>query len=137
VVVQIRAGRVNLYEGEPQSWVRTEGSTQRDLERRMAVAKLHARGLVGVRTGTLLSTIRTNNGQNSSGLYVDLIAGGGRKVRYTMFHHDGTPPHRITTRRRKSLRFIQNGHVVFRRSVWHPGTRGTFFLTRALPFAGG
>lgn len=134
--LKLTPDRITLDPGQPYIWVRTEGSVGRELELRMTRAQLAARGLVRVRTGSLLSTIRKNNGLNAQGIYTDVIAGGGR-VNYTMFEHDGTVPHRITARRRKMLRYIQNGRVIFRRSVWHPGTRGTHFLINALPAAGG
>jgi hypothetical protein len=127
--------KVTLYPGEPDLYVTDpNGPVVRDLERRMTRVQWEARRRVRVRTGTLLSTIRKKVGFRKSFAYVDVLAGQNR-LRYTMIEHDGSPAHRITARRRKSLRFVVGGRVVFRRSVWHPGTQGTEFLTRALPYA--
>lgn len=36
---------------------------------------------------------------------------------------EGTEPHAIVPVRRRALRFVANGRVVFARRVWHPGSR--------------
>lgn len=131
--------RVELYPGEPKLWVREGPEVRADLERRMSKVQRVARARVRVRTGTLLSTIRKNGGVTARGVYVDVIA-GGKGVRYVGVEEFGSAPHRITVRNRgrrtrRSLRFTVGGQVVFRRSVQHPGTTGTFFLTRSLIFA--
>ena len=116
----------------------------KDLVRRGNVVMLVAKTFVRVRTGRLRTLIRKQ--VNAKKMRVDVIAGKSGLTRYTMFEHDGTNPHIITAkkmrgrgkRRRKGmLRFTVNGQVVFRRSVKHPGTRGSQFLVRALPFAAG
>jgi hypothetical protein len=128
---------VTLYPGEPYLFTTDpNGPVVRDLERRMTRVQWEARRRVRVRTGTLLSTIRKNVGFRKTFAYVDVLAGQNR-LRYTMVEHDGSAAHRITARRRKSLRFVVAGRVMFRRSVWHPGTTGTQFLTRSLPYAAG
>lgn len=139
MAVYLRPGQVRLYQGEPKRWMVEDPSTLRDLERRMAKVKGGARSLVRRLTGYLYSTIRNNNGITARGVYVDTIAGkpGRKGTRYTMIEHDGSKPHIITPRRRKSLRFVAGGRVVFATKVRHPGTTGTEFLTRALPLAAG
>lgn len=47
------------------------------------------------------------------------------------FIENGTAAHAIVARRAKALRFVVGGQVVFRRRVWHPGTRSYFFLRNA------
>lgn len=47
----------------------------------------------------------------------------------------GTRAHRIEARNVRFLKFEQNGQTVFRRSVWHPGTRPDPFLDSAAAFA--
>lgn len=134
---QLRNVKVTLYPGEPTLFMNDpDGPVRRNLDIRMTRAQAGARRMVRVRTGRLLSSIRKNRGTSARGPYVDLIAGGAG-IRYTMFEHDGTRPHIIRARRRKSLRFMSGGQVVFAKSVRHPGTTGTQFLTRALPLAGG
>jgi hypothetical protein len=48
----------------------------------------------------------------------------------------GSKAHVIQVRRRKALRFIGSGGVVFRRRVNHPGTKPYRFLSRAVNEAG-
>jgi hypothetical protein len=47
------------------------------------------------------------------------------------FLEHGTRPHRIQPRRARVLRFSVGGHTIFRRSVRHPGTKPTRFLSQA------
>ena len=54
-----------------------------------------------------------------------------RGVPYAAAVHEGSRPHRIVARRAKALRFMMGGEVVFRKSVWHPGTKARPFLTNA------
>jgi len=51
---------------------------------------------------------------------------------YSAFVEFGTRPHMIFPRRARALRFEVGGQVVFARYVRHPGTRGQFFMRRAL-----
>jgi hypothetical protein len=135
-IAMSRAGiTVRLYPGEPWLWLQDPtGPVVRDAERRGLRMQTASRRFVGVRSGTLHATIRKQASfRRRSAVHMDLMA-GGRGARYVMAHHDGTAPHEIRARRRQSLRFVVGGRVMFRRRVWHPGTRGTRFLTRALPF---
>jgi hypothetical protein len=103
-----------------------------DLDRRAARVRSRARQLVGVDTGLLISTIRVESGPG----YRDVVAGRrGAGTKYVLPHHDGSEPHVIRPRRAKALRFVINGRVIFAARVNHPGSRGTYFLTRALPAA--
>jgi hypothetical protein len=104
----------------------------RELDRISLIVMNKARTLVGVRSGLLISTIRREDGQGPTGRYVDVVAGVPGLTGYLGYHHDGTPPHVIRPRRRKVLRFLSGGRVVYARHVNHPGSRGTHFLTRAL-----
>jgi hypothetical protein len=127
--------RVKLYPGEPKLFVDDpDGPVLRDLLRRMTRVKFESRKLVRVRTGRLFSTIDTRAGATAKGPYVAVVA-GGKGIKYTGYEHDGTAPHIIRARRRKYLRFMVNGQVVFRKQVKHPGTTGTLFLEMALPYA--
>lgn len=128
---------VRLYPGEPYRFLNEPaGPLVRDLERRMLRAQISAEQLVRVRTGTLLATIHRERSTVRRLPAVEVVAGRAR-MKYTMLEHDGTPAHVIRARRKKSLRFTVGGKVVFRKSVRHPGTRGTHFLTKSLPLAGG
>ncbi len=85
------------------------------------------------RTGRLTQSIRAEEvqGSFSDGFRVNMIAGGLR-VSYASHVEFGTRPHVIEPRRRKALRFIQNGETRFARRVRHPGTRAYHFMTNAL-----
>ncbi len=127
-------GQVTMLPGEPRAFALTDGDIGRDLDRRASNVQIGMRFRVRVRSGTLLSTIRKNPGVAATGQYVDILA-GGRKANYVLIEELGSPPHRISARNRKSLRFVWHGQVVFRQSVMHPGTTGTHFMTRSLPLA--
>lgn len=133
--------RFTFLPGEPRNFVYTEPGIRRDLQRRMKTRVLPAaKRMVGVKTGRLRANTREQSGVlATAGPFSQVVSGwtgtqGGARS-YVMPHHDGTPPHVITARRAKALRFEVSGTVIFRRQVRHPGTRGTRFLTRALPFA--
>ncbi|MGH3783139.1 MAG: hypothetical protein ACRDZY_02225 [Acidimicrobiales bacterium] len=112
-----------------------EGPVGRDLDARSLRVLASARHLVGVRTGTLLATLRRARGETAIGPYADVTAGLSGITNYLGYHMDGTPPHLITPSRRKALRFLSGGQVVFARVVHHPGTRANPFLVRALEAA--
>lgn len=128
--------------GEPKDFVYTDPGIRGDLHRRMKTRALPAaKRFVGVDTGRLRANTREQSGVlGTVGPFSQVVSGwrgtqGGAKS-YVMPHHDGSSPHIIRARRAKTLRFEQHGVIVFRKQVRHPGTRGTRFLTRALPFAG-
>jgi hypothetical protein len=126
---------VQLDKGQPREWALTEVGVGRELDRRMTRVQMGARMRIRRRTGKALSSIRKNPGKSASGQYVDVLA-GGRGMLYINYEHDGTRPHIIRPRRRKALRYPgPGGAPIFRGQVHHPGTTGTFFLTRALPLA--
>jgi hypothetical protein len=51
---------------------------------------------------------------------------------YAKFVDEPTKAHAIVARKAKMLRFYdKSGNVVFRRSVWHPGTKGSGFSDMA------
>jgi hypothetical protein len=52
------------------------------------------------------------------------------RARYASFLDEGTRTHPIRGRRGGVLRFVGRGGVVVRRSVQHPGTRGSHFTER-------
>jgi hypothetical protein len=90
-----------------------------------AVPFTHRSGAIA--KGTRYRIVRTSNG-------------AVLKIRNTAPHagyvERGTKPHRIVARRAKALRFVAGGRVVFARSVWHPGTKATWFLRTATERAG-
>lgn len=145
MVVRVYGGPVVLLKGPLKLFLTDPNDgVIKDLVRRGNVVMLVSKTFVRIRTGRLRSTIRLV--VNAKRSRVDVLAGKSGLTRYTMFEHDGTNPHIITAkkmrgrgkkRRKGMLRFTVGGQVVFRRSVRHPGTTGSQFLVRALPFAAG
>lgn len=111
-----------------------------DLRYRLFLIGGLAKARVQVDLGFTLATIREEVNRNVRRYpYGDVIAGragarrpGGGPRTVPEILDKGSRPHVIRARRRKTLRFVVNGKVVFRRSVMHPGTRGSGFLTRSL-----
>lgn len=132
----IKPGQVRLYPGQPLLWMVEDPATLRELERRMTLVQRGARAKVRRRTGRLFSTIRKQNHLTRRGPAVDVVA-GERGMAYTGYEHDGTAPHVIAARRRKALRFVVGGRVVFRSKVRHPGTKGSNFLLGSFHLANG
>ena len=88
-----------------------------------------ARADVPVRTGNLGRTI----GEMPQ-LYRPFYVSGGVEAtaNYAAAVHEGSRPHRIAARGDGVLRFMWHGQEVFRKSVWHPGTRSRPFLRNAM-----
>jgi hypothetical protein len=118
--------------GEYERMLRT-GGPFRDVERRAGNVHTDALRRVGRRTATLYASIRKQ--PRPEILAVDVVSGLRGRTPYMGYHHFGTAPHVIVPRGRKVLRFIQNGAVRFAKRVRHPGTTGTYYLTRALDAA--
>jgi len=97
----------------------------RSLTRRIAN---QARADVPVRTGNLGRTI----GEMPQ-TYRPFHVGGGVEATadYAAAVHEGSRPHVIRARRAEALHFFWHGREVFRKSVWHPGTRSRPFLRNA------
>lgn len=111
------------------------GGLGRDVGARSGRVLAAARAGVGNASGTLLATLRREYGTNARGPYVDVVGGLEGLTPYHGYHLYGTGPHIIRARRRKALRFVAGGQVIFRRSVHHPGTRANPYLQRALQAA--
>jgi len=97
----------------------------RSLTRRIAN---QARVDVPVRTGNLGRTI----GELPQ-TYRPFHVGGGVEATadYAAAVHEGSRPHRIHARNAQYLHFWWHGREVFRKSVFHPGTRARPFLRNA------
>ena len=54
------------------------------------------------------------------------------EAKYGAFVHEGTRPHTIFPKERKSLRFVKGGKFMFAKHVNHPGTHKDQFLFSAL-----
>lgn len=139
--VRWRTTGISLLPGEPQAFANDEGEgVMYDLRYRLFLIAGLAKARVQVASGFTLSTIDSKVSKNKRRYpWGDVIAGktgarrkGGGPRTVPVILDQGSPPHVIRARRRKALRFTVNGQVKFRRSVMHPGTRGSGFLTRSL-----
>ncbi len=84
------------------------------------------------RTGALQAATTGRVVRTRSGAIVRLQ---NRKA-YAAVIDKGSKAHVILARRKKSLRFVGPGGVVFRKRVNHPGTKPYHFLSRAVNEAG-
>lgn len=75
------------------------------------------------RTGELRSSIRFRAGQFGSDVQAT--------AKHARWVEEGTKPHIITPRRKKWLRFEQNGAIRFSQLVHHPGTKPRPFMSEA------
>jgi hypothetical protein len=80
---------------------------------------------VGVKTGTLRSSIHTRHSRDSRGQFLKI----GSEVKHAYVHHEGTRPHMIYQDPTKMMRFVKKGKVVFAHSVFHPGTKANRYLS--------
>ena len=94
-----------------------------------SAAYLHARATKSFkdRTGNLRNSIQ--RGERSP--WALFVKAGGPGARYAKFVEEGTKAHEIRARRATFLRFEKDGEVVFRRRVFHPGTKPTRFMQSA------
>jgi hypothetical protein len=99
---------------------------QRDLRRRANSVQRMARRMVGVETGQLRASIRTEIIPGLNGVPGIRV---GSSVNHALMHHEGTRPHLILPHLRQRLRFKVRGRVVYATHVWHPGTRPNHYLT--------
>lgn len=79
------------------------------------------------RTGAVKSGMRRKFIRLKSGARLEI----SNRVRHATFLERGTRPHPIVAKRGRALRFMVGGQVFFRRRVFHPGTKPTFFLRDA------
>jgi len=105
------------------------GPVGRDLNSRGRRLAVLAKSSVGRQTGALRNSISSQLLADSRGLFVKV----GSPLDYALHHHDGTRPHLIKPRSGRVIRFVSKGTITYVRSVLHPGTRPTYFLTRHLP----
>ena len=114
-----------------------DGPVARELGQRAvrieSSAKLIATGAPKVQTGRYRSSITWRLGADARGLFAQI----GSNVAYARFLEDGTRPHWIPLATGgKTLRFVWNGEVTYRKRVWHPGTRAYRVLQRAAEMNG-
>lgn len=89
-----------------------------------------ARSRVRVKTGAVKGGIVSSTKVTRTKYVVTITA----KHKRSLLEHDGARKHRIVPVRARALRFFwaRVGHTVVLKSVNHPGTEGSQFLTRPL-----
>lgn len=117
-VTHVDDAAIARFVGDPS------GPIYRDLRRRANRVLRGSRRMVGVDTGALRASLRTQ------------IVGGpmptisiGSSLSHAYMHHEGTRRHVIRPNLRRSLRFKVRGRVVYASQVMHPGTRPNPYLT--------
>lgn len=132
----MRLTHLTIDESAVTAYVRSKnGPIMADIDRRASRVQTVMRAYVRVRTGLLLSTIRKRRSYARGSVTVVV---GSKTVDYGIYENYGTRPHRIAARNKQYLRYVtKEGQIVFRKSVNHPGTRGSYFIDRAMIYAAG
>lgn len=124
VKLKASAGRQNVNEGAIEEIKRSPG-VQRDIHRRADNVAAYMRANCPVKTGKLLSTIRTED----AGVSVDATAGRAGETPYLGYQMYGTSPHEIRAHGRNLGFFWEKRGVQFvGPRVSHPGNRATRFV---------
>ena len=107
--------------------------TRQGIEASMKLGEEHAKFHVKHRAGFRHRTGRVARG--TTGRIVRTRSGAvltmNNLARHANFLEGGTRPHAIVAKRGRALRFVVGGQVMFRRRVWHPGTRPFHFMRNA------
>lgn len=100
-----------------------------------ALAVAHAKSTTAFkdRSGSLRNSI--TRGEKST--WALFVKAGGKDAPYAQFIEAGSRAHEIKARRANFLRFEQGGQVVFRKRVFHPGTKPGRFMQSARDAAEG
>jgi hypothetical protein len=93
----------------------------------LAVAHARATAVFKDRTGNLRNSIK----REAKGSWAQFVKAGGKDAPYAQWIEAGSRAHEIKARRVNFLRFEQNGQVVFRKRVFHPGTKPGRFMQSA------
>lgn len=136
VQVQLKGGRVTIHPGAYQQLLADDSSgVLREMMRRGQNVLAEMYRQVPTDTGLLAATLRLQARTPGGGYGVVVAAGQDGVTDYLGYILDGTPPHVIRPRRKKALRFVAGGRVVFSKRVNHPGTAANNFILRSLPAA--
>lgn len=94
-----------------------------------ALAAAHARSTTTFKDQT--GALRKSIVRGEKGTWALFVKAGGRDAPYAQWIEAGSKEHEIKARRARFLRFEQNGQVVFRKRVFHPGTKAARFMQSA------
>ena len=100
------------------------GNVGRDLAKRGRKVLDAARSQVGVDTGRLKASLKSNQSRDARGQFVMV----GSKLNHALMHHEGTRPHIITPSRSQVMVFNKGGRVIYATQVRHPGTKPNRYL---------
>lgn len=109
------------------------GPIQQDLRGRANRVLDRARALCPVESGRLKGSLHLQQTPGRDGVTQYQV---GSTVDYALMVHEGTRPHLIHPRLRRTLRFTEGGRTIYATVVHHPGTRPHHFLTDALASEG-
>ncbi len=112
-----------------------QGPVVRDVMGRATNVQSMARNFVRKDTHDLTNSIVKRPVMMGTTFAVNVGVFTGRALAYALYEHDGTEPHEIVPRTKKALAFQIGGRTVIVKRVRHPGTTGSKFLLRALPYA--
>lgn len=130
----VNAGEYSVFLNDQRGPVRA------DLRRRTVLVRTGVTRRCPRRTGRLVSTLRTEDGNTGDKPYTDIVIGQEGKTDYLGYILNGTPAHLIYPRANRThphLRFVAGGVVVYAVVVRHPGTRANNFLIKSLDDARG
>ena len=112
---------------EFKSWI---GPVGRSVNRLALETSFRQRVLANKRTGKMAASLHVIKKVLAKGIAFD----AGSDVHYTMFMEQGTRPHKIHAKGGGYLVFFwpKVGHMVYFKSVNHPGTKPYHFLINGL-----
>lgn len=103
------------------------GGVGKDLYKRGIRLQMLAKQTAPRRTGLLAASIRVKYNRGVTNPHVVI----GSSLPYAYWVHEGTRPHLIRSRRRQ-MRFVVRGRVIYADVVQHPGNRANRFLSNHL-----
>lgn len=129
ISVEINVDLAGLTEGAVSASVDEQMRLAMSLVMDLAIAK--AKREAPVRSGHLAQSLRTRTVTGS--FFSGGVEGGLQSpLPYASFVEDGTRPHTIEARFRRSLRWPTGGGFAFAKKVRHPGTKPNPFMERAV-----
>lgn len=75
--------------------------------------------------------LRGSHGMKVRKLKTKIVGTVFNRAKYAAAVHDGTKPHTIRARKKKSLKFSSGGETIFVKSVRHPGAKARPWLKNA------